>query len=315
MNAHYTAKRIFVIAGEASGDLLGADLLSQIKAEYPDSIIAGIGGDQMLSSGLPQSLFPLSDLSVMGLVEVLKHLPRLITRIAQTKQAIRAFQPDLLLTIDAPDFCLRIARWVKATMPQVKIIHTVAPTVWAWRPGRAKKIAQFLDGLLCLFPFEPKYFTIHGLKAKFMGHPLAQIVTPLTDEKKKNFFAQYQLDDSRPILCLLPGSRNREIESLLPVFIQSAKTLLQSDPLLQIILPALPRLADIIRATCRESHLPVTIITDRADKYTAMQVSGVALHASGTVALELAFCDTPMVTAYRANRITEWIGRRILTIR
>jgi lipid-A-disaccharide synthase len=310
-----SSPRIFIIAGEASGDLLGADLITQLKVQHPNTIFAGVGGEQMLKAGLPQSLFSLNDLSVMGLIEVLRHLPRLMKRIKQTKQAVKAFKPDLLLTIDSPDFCLRIAKWTKDHLPVVKRVHTVAPTVWAWRPGRAKKIAQFLDGLLCLFPFEPHYFTPHGLSAFFMGHPLAQIIEPLTEEKKQDFFKTYKLDPDRPVVCLLPGSRWREIESLMPIFVPTARRVLQANPDVQIILPTLPHLADTLEAMCKKEFLPVTLMTNHQDKYTAMQISQAALHASGTVALELAFCNTPMITAYKANKVTEWIGRRILTIK
>jgi lipid-A-disaccharide synthase len=310
-----SAPRIFIIAGEASGDLLGGDLLREIKQTYPDAIIGGIGGDQMLESGLPETLFPITDLSVMGLVEVIRHLPRLLKRMAQTKYAIQAFKPDMLITIDAPDFTLRIAKWVKQYMPQVKIVHTVAPTVWAWRPKRAQKIARFLDGLLCLFPFEPRYFTPHGLRAHFMGHPLAKMVKPLDDEKRSAFFARYQLDEERPILMLLPGSRQREIETLLPVFIDTAHRLLRAYPDLQIIVPTLPHTEQDVGNVCALNSLPVTLITQLDDKYTAMQLSQVALHASGTVALELAFCDTPMVTGYLASPLTAWFARRLLTIK
>jgi lipid-A-disaccharide synthase len=310
-----SAPRIFIIAGEASGDLLGGDLLRNIKTRYPNAVIAGVGGERMLESGLPESVFPITDLSVMGLVEVIRHLPRLLNRMAQTKYAIQQFKPDILLTIDAPDFTLRIAKWVKEHMPAVKIVHTVAPTVWAWRPKRAQKIARFLDGLLCLFPFEPQYFTPHGLRAHFMGHPLAHIVQPLTDEKKQSFYARYNLDENRPVLMLLPGSRIREIESLLPVFIDTAHRVLKSNTELQIILPTLPHVEQQVANVCALNSLPVTLITNPDDKYTAMQITQTALHASGTVALELAFCNTPMVTAYRTSPITEWFARRLLTIR
>jgi lipid-A-disaccharide synthase len=310
-----TAPRIFIIAGEASGDIIGADLLRQITQNYPDALIAGIGGEQMLQNGLARSLFPISDLSVMGLFEVIKHLPCLLSRLEQTRQAIKTFRPDLLLTIDSPDFGLRIAKWVKANMPSVKKVHVVAPTVWAWRAGRAKKIAQFLDGLLCLFPFEPPYFTPHGLKAWFMGHPLTKIITPLTADKKRNFLQTYNLDEQRPIVCLLPGSRTHEVESLLPIFIATAKNLLRDNPQLQIIIPAMTHLAAPVQQMCTQENLRVTLITLQSDKYTAMQLSRVALHASGTVALELALCNTPMVTAYKANALTGWIGRRVLTIK
>ena len=307
--------KIFVIAGEESGDLIGGDLLQQIKQAYPDCMIAGIGGERMQRAGGFQSVFPLSDLSVMGLFEVIKHLPRLLKRIKQAKDSIRDFGPDVLLTIDAPDFSLRIAKWAKQYIPQMKTIHTVAPTVWAWRAGRAKKIAQFLDGLLCLFPFEPPYFTAHGLKAEFIGHPLTQIIQPADEQEKQNFYARYHLEADQPILCLLPGSRTREIEALLPVFLDTATRLKQDNPQLQIILPTLPCLQALIESHAKNHSVPVIIIPAQADKYLAMQCSTVALHASGTVALELALCDVPMVTAYKMSPVSIWIARKLLNIK
>ncbi len=306
--------RIFVIAGEESGDIIGGDLLHQIKQAYPDCLIAGIGGTRMEQAGAFQSLFPLSDLSVMGLAEVIVHLPRLLQRIKHTKKAIQNFQPDLLLTIDAPDFCLRIAKWVKAKQPAIKTIHTVAPTVWAWRAGRAKKIAKFLDGLLCLFPFEPSYFTPHGLQAQFIGHPLAHMIMPVPKNAKQLFFDDYHLDPDKRILCLLPGSRMREINALLPIFLQTAARVRQSHPDLQIILPTLPRLQTLVETHLLETDLPVTLIMEQADKYTAMQCSTASLHASGTVALELALCGTPMVTAYQVSPLSAWLARQLLKV-
>lgn len=307
-------KKIFVIAGEESGDLIGSDLLRQIKQAYPDCQIAGIGGEQMQTAGYFQSIFPLSDLSVMGLFEVVRHLPRLLNRFKRTKQALQAFQPDLILTIDAPDFSLRMAKWAKRHLPNVKAIHTVAPTVWAWRPGRAQKIAQFLDGLLCLFPFEPPYFTAHGLDAAFIGHPLVGMITPLTPSAQADFLNRYNLHTDRPILCLLPGSRVREIEALMPVFLDTVTDLKRRLPDLQIILPTLPRLQNLIQDYLTAETVPVTCVTDRADKYTAMQCSTAALHASGTVALELGLCQTPMVTAYQISPLSAWLARRLLKI-
>lgn len=306
--------KIFVIAGEDSGDLIAADLIRQLKQDDPSVEIAGIGAAHMLDAGLPNSLFPMSDLSIMGLVEVIKHLPRLLRRMAQTKQAIAQFQPDVLLTVDAPDFCLRIAQWTKKKFPQIKCVHTVAPTVWAWRPGRAKKIAQFLDGILCLFPFEPSYFTEHGLKAAFIGHPLVHMIEPVNDATKQNFFKRYLLSQDQPVLCLLPGSRVREIESLLPTFLQTAKQLRLKNPDLQVILPTLSRLEQRVQDMIDDSGVPVTLVMTQDDKYTAMQISTAALHASGTVALELALCGTPMVTAYHVSALSAWVARRLIRI-
>ena len=297
--------KIFLIAGEESGDLLGASLMQDIKSLDSSVTFLGVGGSRMQSAGLA-SLFPMQELSVMGLFEVLRHLPRILKRMRQTIDAILVAQPDILVTIDSPDFCLRVAKTIKRRAPQIKIVHYVAPTVWAWRPGRARKIARFLDGLMCLFPFEPPFFTRHGLRAQFVGHPLVKTIKMATPEQREAFCRKYGLDSQKPILCLLPGSRRREIASLWPLFITAAKTLHHEMPNLQIIVPTLPHLKPRLQGT------PFTIIDDVADKYTAFQCSAAALHASGTVALELALCGTPMVTAYKVNPVTAWLASRLL---
>ncbi len=299
--------KIFLIAGEESGDILGAALLHDLKAQDPSIRYSGIGGSRMQAEGL-ESLFPMQDLSVMGLFEVLRHLPRILKRMRQAIDAILEQQPDVLVTIDSPDFCLRVAKAIKRRAPQIKIIHYVAPTVWAWRAGRAKKIARFLDGLMCLFPFEPPYFIKYGLKAEFVGHPLARVIQPISQQQREAFYLKYALDPQKPILCLLPGSRHREIQSLWPAFVTAARMLRQQMPQLQVIVPTLPHLKTML------SQVPndFVIMDDRADKYTAFQCSTAALHASGTVALELALCGTPMVTAYKVNPVTAWLAARLL---
>jgi lipid-A-disaccharide synthase len=300
-------KKIFIIAGEASGDFLGASLMRDLKA-LKSVEFTGIGGPLMAEEGL-NSLFPMRELSIMGLIEVLKHLPLMVRRLNETVEAIIAQQPDMLITVDSPDFCLRVAKRIKKKCPNIKIVHYVAPTVWAWRPGRAQKIAKFLDGLLCLFPFEPPYFTKHGLKAEFVGHPLVKTIGEVTEEQKRQFFETYDLDPSHPILCILPGSRRKEVAALWPVFLVTCEQLRQTMPDLQVILPTLPHLLPLLG----EVPSYITLMTDTTDKYIAFQCSDAALHASGTVALELALSGVPMVTTYKVNSLTAWIGRRLLT--
>ena len=302
-------KKIFIIAGEASGDFLGASLMRDLKTLKPVEF-TGIGGPLMTEEGL-SSLFPMRELSIMGLVEVLKHLPLMIRRLNETVDAIAAQQPDMLVTIDSPDFCLRVAKRVKKKCPNIKIVHYVAPTVWAWRPKRAEKIAKFLDGLLCLFPFEPPYFTKHGLKAEFAGHPLVKAIGEVTDEQKRQFFETYDLDPNHPVLCMLPGSRRKEVAALWPVFLKTAEQLRRTMPDLQVILPTLPHLLPLLG----EVPSYITLMTDTTDKYIAFQCSDVALHASGTVALELALSGVPMVTTYKVNPLTAFVMRRLVTTR
>jgi len=291
-------KKIFLIAGEASGDLLGASLMQDIKSLSPDVEFSGVGGSQMMAQGM-DSLFPMTDLSIMGLVEVLKHFPLLYKRFNQTMKAILQHNPDVLVTIDAPDFCLRVARKIKRLRPQIRIVHYVAPTVWAWRPGRAAKIARFLDGLLCLFPFEPPYFTKHGLKAVFAGHPLTRLIPPMAKP-----------DNAQPVLCVLPGSRVREIEYLQPVLARVIIALKKMMPELQVVVPTLPHLVE--RLTELQPIAKVFVPKDNQEKYQIFANSDVALHASGTVSLELALCGVPMVTVYKVSPTTAKIAKRLI---
>lgn len=299
-------KTIFIIAGEASGDLLGATLMQELKTVSNNTVrFHGIGGAQMIAQGM-DSLFPMSELSIMGLVEVLKHLPKLIKRINQTVDAILKTNPDVLVTIDAPDFGLRVARKIKKLRPGIKLIHYVAPTVWAWRPGRAKKIAQYLDGVMCLFPFEPPYFEAHGLKAKFVGHSLTRDIPEITEMQKNEFCAEFGLDRQKPILSILPGSRIREVESLTPALLESIQRLKTNIPGLQIIIPTMPHVEKYL--TVFNDVATVFIPKNNIQKYTAFSVSTAAIHASGTVALELALCGTPMVTIYKMSKLSAWIA-------
>jgi lipid-A-disaccharide synthase len=303
-------KNIFIIAGEASGDLLGAELMQELKTVSSDMIhFSGVGGPQMTGQGL-QSLFPMTDLSIMGLAEVLKHLPKLIRRFNQTVAAILAQNPQILITIDAPDFGLRVARKIKKLRPEIKLVHYVAPTVWAWRPGRAKKIAQYLDGLLCLFPFEPPYFEPYGLRAKFVGHPIAKTIPEFTDEQKQQFCISHGLDKNKPILCILPGSRVREVESLAPALLETVQRLKQNLPELQIIIPTMPHLVN--RLSTFAAIAKIFVPKDNDEKYLAFASSTASVHASGTVALELALCTTPMVTIYKMSALSAWIGKRLI---
>lgn len=303
------ARIFFVIAGEPSGDLLGAQLIEALKSKAGKSArFIGVGGERMQAAGL-ETIFPMSDLSVMGIAEVLPQIPKILKRIKQTVQAIDDEKPDAVITIDAPDFSFRVAKRVKEQCPDIPLIHYVAPTVWAWRAGRAKKVAKFLDAVLCLFPFEPPYFEKEGLIAPFVGHPLVTSIPIVNAETKKVFMDKYGLDSERPILTLLPGSRRGEIKRLVPIFKEVVHRLKAAQPNTQIIIPTLPRWRDYLTVQFPK----VDVITDIWDeKYTAFHVSDLALHASGTVALELALCGTPMITTYKVSHFTAFIARLLL---
>lgn len=302
-------KKIFLIAGEASGDLLGGALMRDIQNVHGAENVQffGVGGDDMQAQSL-RSLFPMTDLSVMGLFEVIKHFPRLRKRFHQTVDAILETNPDIVVTIDAPDFGLRVVKKIKKLRPYIRCVHYVAPTVWAWRPKRAQKIAAFLDGIMCLFPFEPKYFTAHGLKAEFVGHPLLKIIPEQFD--KQTFCTVHGLDAAKPLLCVLPGSRVREIESLMDVLSGTLDNVRQRNPDTQIIIPTLSHVQKHLQALNDKAYIFVP--KNAEEKYNAFAASDAAIHASGTVALELALCGTPMVTVYKMAPLTAWIARRVI---
>ncbi|MEY8827796.1 lipid-A-disaccharide synthase [Sedimentitalea sp. XS_ASV28] len=305
--------RVFLIAGEPSGDRLGGALMQGLRSLVPDVEFQGVGGAQMQAQGL-QSRFPMDELSVMGIAEVLPKYAHLKRRIAETAQAVISERPDVLITIDSPDFCLRVARLVKAAAP-IRTVHYVAPTVWAWRPGRAQKMAQMIDQVLALFPFEPPYMEAAGMDCDFVGHPV--VAEPqATPEEISAFRAAFDLGDQRFAL-VLPGSRKGEVSRLTPVFGRALSRLAQSHPDLRIVVPAAAPVADLVRE--RVADWPVgTVVIDPADfdpeqarahKRAAFRAADVALAASGTVSLELAAAQTPMVVAYTFN----WLSWQIIS--
>ncbi len=301
---------IFLVAGEPSGDVLGARLMRALKEETGGEVaFAGVGGPLMAAEGL-DSLFPMSDLSVMGLAEVLPRIPRLLRRLAQTAAAARRLSPDAVVTIDAPDFSFRLAKKLKgAAFP---LIHYVAPTVWAWRPGRARKIARLLDHLLALLPFEPPYFTREGLACDFVGHPVIESGADRGDGAA--FRRAHGIDPEAPLVCVLPGSRRGETSRLLPVFSETLRQLAAANPSLQVVVPAAQSVAGDVAAAATNWPVPALVVLGESERYAAFAAADVALAASGTVALELALAETPAVIAYRVSPLTAWIGRRLIRV-
>lgn len=293
------ALSLFLVAGEPSGDRLGAALMAGLKALVPGVRFAGVGGPLMQAEGM-QSLFPMEELSVMGLIEVLPKIFALKRRIRQTAAAVLAAAPDALITIDSPDFCLRLAGQVKAARPDLCTIHYVAPSVWAWRPGRAARMARVIDHVLTLLPFEPPLMTAAGMTADFVGHPV--VAEPLGDP--------LALAGTRPLVLALPGSRRGEVDRLAPVFGQALGILAQRNAGLRVALPTLPGLEERLRSLTAGWPVRPEIILDPARKADAFAGADVALAASGTVSLELAANLCPMVVAYRMNPLTFWAMRR-----
>ena len=305
-----TTPTIFLVAGEPSGDVIGGRLMAALKRRTGGAVrFAGIGGERMLAEGL-ESLFPMNELSVMGLVEILPKARHLLRRIRQTADGVLERRPDAVVTIDSPGFSLRLAE--RLAGHGIKRIHFVAPQVWAWRPGRAAKIARLLDHLLTLMPFEPPYFTRHGLACTFTGHPIVENGADRGDRDR--FHAIHGIPDDAPLLCILPGSRVGEVDRLLPVFGETVDRLAAERPQLRAVVIAAPTVADRVRDGVSRWPVPTTIVEGDTAKYDAFAACDAALAASGTVTLELALAGTPMVVAYRANPVTAWISFRLIKI-
>jgi lipid-A-disaccharide synthase len=306
----HSPKRIFILAGEASGDILGGRLMAALQDQTPIPIdFVGVGGETMKAKGL-ESLFPMSDLSVMGLTEVLSHLPRLWKRLRQTEHSVLALKPDIIITIDAPDFCFRLAKRLrKSGIPHV---HYTPPTVWAWRPGRAKKIAKIIDHLLAIYPFESTYFEKEGLPCTFVGHTVME--TGIEKIDSQQFRAQHGIDKEAPLLCLLPGSRVSEIQNLLPIFKQTIELLETQHPDLCLVIPLAPAIKTQVINLTKTWDIPIIFAQGEAERYAAMRSSTVALAASGTVNLELAMARTPFVIAYKVSALTAWLAKRLIKI-
>ena len=303
--------KLFLLAGEASGDRLGAELMRGLRQLKPDVRFRGIAGPEMQSEGL-DSLFDMAELSVMGLAEVLPKYFALKRRLDQTVAEVLAWKPDILVTIDSPDFCLRVARAVRAADPSIRTCHYVAPSVWAWRPGRAKKMAAYIDHVLALLPFEPPYMQAEGMACDFVGHPVAAQAA-VTSKQIAQFQADFGLDPARRSLVVLPGSRASEIKRLLPIFCKVVAQPYFAE--FQLIFPTLPHLEPLLRAEIDALAQDTVLVTgagltaaDAAEqRLVAYGAATAALAASGTVSLELAAAGTPMVIAYDMGFISRLV--------
>ncbi|MCD9028117.1 lipid-A-disaccharide synthase [Luteimonas sp. BDR2-5] len=301
-----TALRVALVAGEASGDLLGAGLIEQLRARHPGAEFAGVGGDAMRAVGL-DAWHDASELAVMGLSEVLRHLPRLLRLRRGLRKRLLDWRPDVFIGIDAPDFNLGLERTLKRH--GIRTVHYVSPSIWAWRQGRAAKIGRSADLVLCLFPMEPAIYARHGVDARFVGHPLAELVA--LDPDRAAARAALQLDAAAPVLAVLPGSRLGEIARLGEVFLDAAARVAAELPGLQIVVPAANagcRAAlQALLAGPRFAALDVHLLDGQAR--TAMVASDVVLLASGTATLEALLAKRPMVVGYRIAPSTAFLVR------
>jgi len=308
--------RVFLIAGEPSGDALGRALMAGLKELVPDVQFLGVGGPLMQGEGMT-SLFPMDELSVMGLAEIVPKYPALKRRLTQTVEAVLAAKPDVLITIDSPDFCLRVAKAVKARSA-LRVVHYVAPTVWAWRPKRAERMAGVVDQVLALFPFEPPFLERAGVRCDFVGHPV--VTEPqATEAEAAGFRLAHGLGDA-PLLLMLPGSRRGEVTRLAPVMGPALARLSAARPELRAVLPAARPVAGLVQEVTAQWPVKPLILDPReiaadnvaAEKRAAFRAADAALAASGTVSLELAAAETPMVIAYDTHWLTRAIMARML---
>jgi lipid-A-disaccharide synthase len=301
--------RVFLIAGEPSGDRLGAALMAGLRHLVPEIEFLGVGGPLMQAAGI-ESLFPMDELSIMGIAEVLPKYFHLKRRIRETAKAALSAGVDVLITVDSPDFCLRVARIVKAARPDLRTIHYVAPSVWAWRPGRAAKMAKVIDHVLAILPFEPPYMTAAGMSCDFVGHPV--VAEPLAAPEETAALRQRLQAD--PLILALPGSRRGEVTRIAPVLGEVFARLKADHPRLQVVLPTLPGIEPLVRTLVAAWPLAPHILTGAEEKRAAFAAADVAIAASGTVSLELAANSCPMVIAYDMHPISFWLMQRAALI-
>lgn len=304
--------RVYLIAGEQSGDLLGARLMAALRAKETTDF-HGIGGTQMEAEGL-KSLFPMSELSLMGFVEILPHIPRLQRRIRATVEDILAQKPDVIVTIDSPGFCFRVTdalrkHWPKGAENAPRFVHYVAPSVWAYKPGRAKKLAETYDQVLTLLPFEPPYFSVEGMRADFVGHPLVEN-PPQGDGA--SFRTRHAIAADAKVVAVLPGSRAGELKRHLPVLRQTMQNLAAKAGRIVTIIPAVPHLMQELQRRTANWPTPLVIVDQSQEKWDAFAAADTALAKSGTVTLELALSGTPMVAFYKVHPISAWLMRRMM---
>ncbi|MCB2109930.1 MAG: lipid-A-disaccharide synthase [Defluviimonas sp.] len=304
--------RFFLIAGEASGDMLGAALMAGLKALAPGVAFHGVGGPRMAEEGLT-SLFPMDELSLMGLVEILPKYRRLKRRIAETAAAVAATEPAALITIDSPDFCLRVARAARGLSPALRTIHYVAPTVWAWRPGRAAAMAEVVDHVLALFPFEPPYMEAAGMSCDFVGHP-AVAAPRASAAAAAALRTRFDIAAEAPLLLCLPGSRRSEVSRLAPRFAEAVARFRDREPAVRVVVPTVPGVSALVRDLVARWPLVPEVVEDAPDRLAAFAAADLALAASGTVSLELAANRVPMVIAHDFNRLTWWMMKRAALI-
>ena len=304
--------KIYLIAGEPSGDMLGARLMRALKKQSPDVQIMGVGGENMEKEGL-KSLFDISDLAIMGLAEVIPSIPKVLKHIRETVADIEKNQPDAVITIDSWSFCARVHKALRKKKVKTLQMHYVAPQVWAWKKGRAKTMYKYIDHLLTLFPNEPAYFTPYHLPTDFVGHPV--IESSMIETNPEDFLKKYHIPADKKIFLLLPGSRHNEVSRLLPVFLRAAAELKQKHPELFFVLPTVRTVEKRVQTMLKEYKSDILVISNSQERYAASRAAAAAIAASGTVALELAVIDVPHLVAYKVPTVTAMLARLLTNIK
>jgi len=312
MSSH--APHIVIIAGESSGDALGGELIKELRARQTDMRISGIGGPSMTAQGL-DSIFPMADIAVMGLREIVPRLVPIMRRISETVAYVCRTKPHALVLIDSPEFTHRVARRIKKHLPDLPIIAYVAPTVWAWRHKRARHMTNYFDYVLALLPFEPRVFQqLGGPPCAYVGHPLVKrmLAPPQAQSEAQNFRTRFAIGDDETLLAVLPGSRISEIKRLLPIFGDTLRLLAPRLNGLRVGVPVVPHVQQQVAEGVANWPLKVELLADEADKIGLFHAARGALTASGTASLELALANLPMIVAYKADIILEYVLRRIV---
>ncbi len=301
--------QVFIIAGEASGDLHGSNLIRALKARLPQARFVGVGGPHMEEAGL-EVLFPISDLAVVGMVEVISHISPILKAFGLITGWLRNEKPDLLILIDYPDFNLRVAS--RAKRLSIPILYYISPQVWAWRQGRVKKLRRLVDRMAVILPFEEDFFRSHGMDVDFVGHPLLDVVK--ASIPRDEFCRKIGFDPGRPVIGLVPGSRRGEVLRLFPLMADAAERISRERHDVQFVVPLAPSLdPEILKLDNRSSNYPVIRVV-RGQTYDAIAASDLIIAASGTVTLEAGILDTPMIVTYKVSPITYLLGRYLIKV-
>ena len=303
---NYNSPNIYIVAGEPSGDILGDQLIKSLESKFNSPIFNGVGGERMQSNNFT-SLFDMSDISIFGIFPVLRKLFFLMNKINDVVKDISQKKPDIIILIDSPDFNHRVAKKVKKYLPDVPIVCYVAPTVWAWRQGRAKKMSEYFDYLLSVIPFEVNFFEKYGLKTSYVGHPFIEKVKNINDI---TFSEKYDLDKSKTII-FLPGSRKIEIERHSPIMAQAIDYLKDQNLNLNILIATGQKQLDQIR----DYFTDIQIITDDYEKYSLFKKADFACAASGTVTLELGLTETPTIVIYKMDKLTWFFISKMVKVK